>query len=269
MSSDKIDFYETLREDGSLEVSWQASTSRDWKRILKLVKGAIKPGERAYNSETKKWIISSSCIPIYEDIKQIVLNDDNEKLDAIDSQIEDETVARIVNHNLMELPKTMREKAIYAIQATLGIIETEVEFSVSEGLFGAWNENHGHWFYENGRYSSISPSERDKRTVDSAFERLRKSYERISEAIESLDSETQESWKRKFRAQMLEKYDYRCYTCHERPEKLRNLHMHRVQPGREGGVYVEDNVVILCVGCHRAYEGNSWEFFNNLHSIRW
>ena len=62
-----------------------------------------------------------------------------------------------------------------------------------------------------------------------------------------------------FRQEMLKKYDYRCYVCDIHPASLFDLHMYRVKPGRYGGQYIEENVVILCRKHHARLEGKNWD----------
>lgn len=255
-----IEFEENLLDDGSLEISWAANNSRDWKQILYLIKSSIKQGERAYRSETKTWVINSSQIPIYENIKLSVLDQDEEKLGEVNESLDDEILARLMETNLKRLSNSMRKRAIFAIKAALELIDAPVEYSISESRFGAWNEDEQVWMYEDGRYSSISPTERDNRTIQLSYKRLQAAYNHYGKELDDFaNPNIQENWKHYFRLEMLKKYDNRCYICFSTPEKTSQLHMHRVNPGKNGGQYVEDNVVVLCVGCHRKYEGESWD----------
>ena len=87
---------------------------------------------------------------------------------------------------------------------------------------------------------------------------LRELVSNASDALDKLDRDSEEQWKAKFRASQLERYNYQCYTCGNRPTDLSKLHMHRVIPGKDGGLYTEDNVVLICTKCHRKMEGESW-----------
>jgi hypothetical protein len=64
----------------------------------------------------------------------------------------------------------------------------------------------------------------------------------------------------KTRTEVLYKYKGRCYVCgiEEWRHKLA-LHMHRVIPGKLGGLYELDNLICCCRTCHRQVEGKSWQ----------
>lgn len=267
MSSDKpvIEFQEKAHPDGRLEVRWEASTPRQWNRVLTLLKNTVPHNARKFEKSTKSWFIAPDYAHLYESIKQAVLAEDNEQIQSIDEQLDEEVIARLLNHEVSTLPPSMRRRAMFAIKAALGLIDAPVEICVSEGIFGAWNEEEGVWCYENGRYSGSSPSERDTKVINRAFKRVQAAIERMPEALADLDANVEIYWKVKLRSQMLEKYDYRCHVCNQRPETLSKLHMHRVLPGHAGGMYVESNIVILCARCHRYYEGASWDEINEAH----
>lgn len=256
----EITFDEKVHEDGRLEVGWATTTYRDWQRILTLVKGAIPQNGRTFQKDKKSWVIAAQYRNIFENIKQAVLTESQEMLAEVDQTLNDEALANLMQTNLRALPPSMRRRANFAIKAALGYIDAPVEFCVSEGVFAAWNAEEGVWCYETGRYSSKSPSERDDKVISKAYKRLEAAIEKADGAIDLLDQDQEIFWKLGFRRKMLEAYGYRCYTCDNRPSNMKLLHMHRVTPGSAGGLYTEDNVVLLCINCHRRLEGESWEY---------
>lgn len=265
MAKGEVEFTEKALEDGRIEVRWNAATPRDWRRILTLFQQSIPNNARRYQKDRKTWLIAPDYLHVYEDIKRAILTEDKEVLEDIDERLSDETTARIFGTQIRELPPSMRRRANFAVKAALGMIDAPVEYCISEGKFAAWNASEGVWNYEDGRYSTISPSVRDTRAITNAHKRLQSAIESVDQALEILDTDREIYWKNKFRAQMLEKYEYRCYTCGGRPASLSSLHMHRVTPGHAGGMYVESNVVILCVKCHSHFEGDTWSNIHKAH----
>ena len=257
-----ITFIETELDDGYLQINWDAATKKEFHRVLQAIKTMIPKQYRTWVPGLRVWTIAPEAIAIYEDIKQAVeqSNDNDGELLAplVDSVIEDEAILNAMGDKLRSLPDSMREKALFAIEAAMDRIDTPVEFSLSKGLFGAWNEDHGHWFYEDGRYSKYSPSDWDDRAIASAHKRLERAGDDLAQFLDTMDETDEQQERRRFRLSMLEKYGHRCYICANRPDRLSRLHMHRVLPGREGGQYIESNVVILCTICHRHHEGLPW-----------
>lgn len=264
-----LQFQETELPDGRIEVQWQANVSREWQRVLSLIKNGIPNNARKYNPANKSWIIAASHRDSYESIKQACLTIDDEIIGDVDEQINEEVYARVMGVNLLKLPPSMRDRAVYAVKATLGIIDTAVQFCVSENSFAAWNEERAAWFYDTGRYSSISPKERDRRAIKAAFDRTQKAWESIEHTFDRLDME-QDKYTQKYmgteayqkmilRGELLAAANYQCTVCGRMPDDLRHLHMHRVTPGKNGGLYVAENIVIVCTKCHKRVEGMTWE----------
>jgi len=259
-----ITFTEIELDDGYLQINWDAETSREFHRVLQAIKTMIPKEHRAWVPDEKAWTVAPEGIAIYEDIKRTVEasngNDGELLAPIVDEVIVDEAVLNAMSHDLRGLPKCMKERALFAIEVAMGRIDAPVEFSLSKGLFGAWNAQHGHWFYQDGRYSKYSPSECDDRAIAAAHHRLERAQGSLSQFLDTLDETNEQQERRRFRLAMLEKYSHRCYICDNRPDNLRHLHMHRVLPGKKGGQYIESNVVILCTLCHRRHEGLPWRW---------
>jgi len=252
-----ITFHETELQDGYLQIHWDASTKREFQRVLETVKGMIPKQYRAWVPETAAWTLAPEALDTYNEIKQMVADAEaGERLgELVDDRIHDKAVLGSVDYDLRDLPDCMKERAVYAIEAAMGRIDTSVQFSLSRGLFGAWHEEQQRWLYQDGRYSSYSPAEWDDKALATAYRQLERSRDKLDEYLGTLDDPDEEHWKQRLRLDMLEASSHRCYVCRERPDNLRNLHMHRVMPGKYGGQYIESNVVILCVKCHKRCEG--------------
>ena len=263
-------FTEKQLPDGYIQVSWDAETPREWQRVLHAIKTMIPQKGRAFVKDLKAWTISPEFLSIYEDIKKSTQTESGEEIlgSLVDSSIHDEAILSSVNSDLKRLPESMKKRAIFAISAAMDLIDVPVEFSYSRGIFGAWNSEHGNWFYEDGRYSGYSPTEWDEKAITSSYKRIRVAQEHLSKFMEGLDQIPAEREKFLFRLSILEKYNYACFVCEKRPTDLRKLHMHRVLPGKIGGQYIEHNVVLLCVSCHRHYEGDDWDTIKEAKEVR-
>lgn len=263
-------FTENQLPDGYIQVGWTATTPREWHRVLYAIKTMIPKDGRAFVKEFKSWTISPEFIGVYEKIKKATENEFGEKAfwSVIDQSIYEEAVLNSFHDNLKNLSRTMRKRAIYAISAAMGLIDVPVKYSYSKRVFGAWDDQNKVWVYEDGRYSGYSPSEFDKKSIASAHKRIYTARKYLSEFIEELDRPSEDrpyqidEERFLFRKSILEKYNYACFVCGKRPANLKNLHMHRVLPGKMGGQYIEHNVVLLCINCHRRYEGDSWDAIN-------
>ena len=253
------EFFEKELPEGYVAVTWQADTSREWKRVLQLIKTQIPPDGRKYVPQSKTWSIAPGHLTRWEEIKSIMGQQDSEELfDEIDKRIDEDILLDMVSRGLSALPPSMRNRALFAIEAANDLVEAPLEYSYSEGLFGAWNEQAGAWFYEDGRYSKTSPHDRDSMAISLAWERLQTASQRLPGILEKIN-QAPDSWKIQFRRSILKKYSHQCYTCLQRPTNLSKLHMHRVVPGRLGGQYIDDNVVLVCSNCHKKCEGKSWK----------
>jgi len=250
-------FVETELADGYLRVSWQADTTREWKRVLYAVKTMINKLHRTFVPEHKAWTIAPEGRHIFESIKVAAEQQDSEEIsfDIADAIIEEQAILNAAAHNLKALPESMQRRALFAIGALMGLRDTVVQFSYSRGTFGAWSARNGLWYYTDGRYSGHSPLTWDDRSLKHAYKRI----EYVSEQLDQLDEIWPDKDKHVLRASLLEKYNYKCPACQQRPANLSNLHMHRILPGREGGQYIESNVIILCPGCHKRLEGQPRE----------
>lgn len=253
-----IAFQETEIQDGYLQITWDVSTSQEFHRVLEAVKTFIPREYRTWVPALKVWTIAPPGLPHYEELKVIIAAEDGESLGPlVDDQITGKVALAAFDRDLATLPDSMKERAIYAIRAALGEIDTEVGFCLSQGLFGAWHIDDECWVYQDGRYSQYSPAEWDDQALASAHKQLDRARRKLDQFLASLEESNEEHWKQRLRLDLLEKHNYRCYICNSRPDDLRNLHMHRVVPGRLGGRYIESNVVILCAGCHKRHEGLS------------
>ena len=254
-----IDFYEEPCSDGALLVRWQADTQREWKRALCAIKHLLPSTDRQWKASTKQWLIMPSAIERYEELKELLNSDDGtEILGELDRMIETEALLSAAKRALRWRGNAGRQKRIvFALRAALGMIDAPVGYSLTHGLFGAFDSEAGIWMYEDGSYSQYSPADLDRESIRGAYQRLALIQRQFAKTLERLDSEiTIVSERALFRLEMLEKYDYQCYVCDRRPDDLRLLHMHRIIPG---GEYTESNVVILCVSCHRRLEGKGWD----------
>jgi len=255
-----IEFVEELQEDGNLLVTWNAETQGEWKRVLYAFKTMI-PAKK-WDKTKKSWIVDSSAINAFREFKSVLSTDQGaEILSEFDEHIEEQTLLKSTSQTMHWRGGTkMQCRAIFAIRAAMSIIDAPVGYSISRGVFGAWNEEAGVWFYEDGRYSSHSPADLDKLDLTKAHERMALAYKRYSDDLERLDEEMPSiSAKQLLRLAMLRKYDYQCYVCSVRPDNLSELHMHRVVSEKKGGTYAEENVVILCRKHHRKLEGLDWD----------
>lgn len=251
--------------DGSIDVSWIASTRREWHQAVALVKG-IPDTDRVFSGTTKRWTVSSAKKHLLYEIVE-AFESGKETFENLDEIISDELTISVMANEFKSLSPSMKVRALFAIKAAVGFIDAPVEFCISEGLFGAFDKETNHWNYENGRYSSYSPSEKDEKVIKRGYQRLQSDYGRLQNILEELDNETDRFWKKKLRNNMLAKYQYKCYICETRPLSLSKLEMHRVLPGKEGGQYIEDNIVIVCRSCHRRHEGWSWEEIHEAHNL--
>lgn len=254
-----IEFSENKLSNGDLEVNWIASTGREWQRMLTLLKKTIPQNARVYDVEGKRWILAPDYVHRYFDIKQAFLDDDPEMFEEVDEAINEESLAAVLDHDISKLPKSMRARALFAIRAVVGLIDAPVQYCLTRDAFGAYKEDEEIWCFEDGRYSWSSPEEHDRKAIARAQKRIAKAVEQSGDYASSMDEEHEHFWKQKLRNALLEKYDHQCYICSIQPINLSKLHMHRVIPGKEGGMYVESNIVILCAGCHSRHEGLSWD----------
>lgn len=57
----------------------------------------------------------------------------------------------------------------------------------------------------------------------------------------------------------------RCYVCSvEEWKTKRRFDAHRVTPGKNGGKYLGDNVILVCRKCHNKIEGMTLEEINTI-----
>jgi len=260
LAFESITFYEEPQSDGSLSVTWDKCSTKTWHAVLEAVKTMIPKGYRVYDNTRKVWTISSSYLDTWQEIMLAFSDEANIGLrQRLEEQVAEEAAAEMLHRGTASLPPSMKRRALFAIRAVLGLVETELEYSYSRDEFGAWNAAENAWNYTDGRYSSFSPREFDEKQKRRAHDAISRAIEAIPELLEALESEAEFAWKTRFRADMLRKYDYQCYVCGLSPDSLSYLHMHRVIPGKDGGQYVEDNVVILCASCHHNLEGLDWE----------
>ncbi|MBA3829944.1 MAG: HNH endonuclease [Taibaiella sp.] len=62
------------------------------------------------------------------------------------------------------------------------------------------------------------------------------------------------------RKEILFLYMGRCFLCGIEEWRTKASHqMHRVTPGKEGGVYVLSNLIPVCRACHKHVEGQTWQ----------
>lgn len=121
----------------------------------------------------------------------------------------------------------------------------------------------------------LSGYNNDPQILDSSnidwFCAIQKVYQELNDPIiykphtpkETNANNTIQKVKRQLRKKLLHEYDYRCYTCLDRPDNISRLHMHRVVKGSDNGKYSEENVIILCHVCHRKYENETRQFLDD------
>lgn len=255
-----VEFIEEPQEDGNLAVTWNAETRGEWKRTLYAFKTMI--SAKHWDQTKKQWVVDSSAIGDFEELKIALSGQQKDEiLSDFDERIEEDILLHSAGQTMQWRGSvSMQRRAIFAVRAAMGIIDVPVGYSLSRGVFGAWNEEANTWFYEDGRYSKYSPGDLDKRELSKAYARMVSAHEKYSKQLESLDDEAPAlSFKSQLRLDMLEKYGYQCYVCGTRPDNLSKLHMHRIVPEKKGGIYTEDNTVILCICHHRQLEGLDWD----------
>ena len=261
-----ISFQEEMQADGSLSISWSKCAQKTWLAILEAVKSMIPYGYRTYDPVQRKWTIASSHLQTWEEIKRAFSDNDNLDLRLeLELRSSEQALVSMIRHDYVKLPKRMKQRALFAIEALLGMIDVPMQYSMARDEFGAWSEEEKVWNYTDGRYSWSSPSEWDQKQMRRTWQEMVRAIKSAPELLEELEKETFLGWRIRFRADMLQKYDYRCYTCGQTPSNLTELHMHRVTPGKIGGEYIEDNVVVLCVQCHRRFEGLAWDDIHAAH----
>ena len=259
-----IKFLENVTNSGNIRVSWEADTPREWKHTLNCLKLAIPQDGRQFEYTTSTWIIKSKYLAEYNRAKLLAIGEiEGEETELSEQLINDGALIEAVNPRL-DLRGSMKDRAAYAIKAVLGMIETDVEFSVSRGVYAAYLPIENIWCYEDGHYSNSSPSQEDSRIIQKAQERFEKAYERLNLVNKELDGQTEAYEKIGLRHSLLSKYNYKCHVCDMRPDSMSKLHMHRVKPGRLGGKYEEENVVIVCWRCHAKVEGMEWGDIENM-----
>lgn len=250
-----VEFLEEKARDG-IFVNWTADTPRGWKRALYLLKRLIPHEERDFDPSTKRWFISDRARPKFTQVKQLLENESDEQLIAkVDETINKTALADSLPHRIPS--HNMKLRSAFVVETLLGHRDAPVELCISRGHFAAYCEEKDVWFYEDGRWSSYSPTELDRKVAEDAHDRIDKAASMIPRIYEHLDTTSELSYKSRLRMKLLKKYDYQCYVCEEFPGNTQRLHMHRIIPGRLGGEYTEENVVIVCVSCHRSVEGLS------------
>ncbi|VDN49116.1 conserved protein of unknown function [Petrocella atlantisensis] len=248
---------EIIEEEDNLKVTISSGNGIPFNHILEKFKTLIPKEERKWNAEKKCWVLSNKYLDQLKDL--------NEAITDGDLNIErDELILEIQMSGLRDiesLPKSMKKRAKWAIKHLIEDTEgIEKQFSISRSEWGVFNPDDNLWYFESGRYSHSSPQEHDKSVIKSAYrslEHVRVNGHRAIEFSEMLD------FKFRFRQLILEKYDYQCFICGI-PEYIQKLHMHRVIPGKYGGEYIEENVVLVCPKHHKMVEGRSWDEINEL-----
>ena len=165
------------------------------------------------------------------------------------------------NESIASLPDSMKSRAEYAVNALMGKSSVEPEYCLSNKQFGVFHEVSGCWLYTDGTYSTKSPSERDdelKRSEAAELFRTISFLDQNGELYQAIDA------KNILRKKMLDHCGRKCIVCAVAPDNPSKLHMHRVIPGKDGGLYVEENIAMLCAKCHRTHEGKTWEDIRSL-----
>lgn len=254
-----VTYHEVPKEDGTIHFSWTNASGKQFNRLVNLIKSDIPAIGRRFDPESKAWFIGKEHAGILEEIKRRVARDDAEEFSDIDAGGEIDALSRMLSvDSPAKLRGSMRPRAEFAIRAILALIPAEVEYSIERKMFAAYHEESGVWVWPDGRYSTKSPSRIDECAVGAATAFRSDAIRDAREVMEKFEESVPDQ-KSIFRSRMLQKYAYRCHVCGASPDCLSDLHMHRVIPGTHGGMYVEDNVVVLCSGCHPKMEGLSWK----------
>lgn len=73
---------------------------------------------------------------------------------------------------------------------------------------------------------------------------------------------------KKFKNKQLYKHRYgRCPFCGENSYDLLDVHRWRI-PGKDGGKYTADNVIVVCSNCHRKIHQNTIQIENIYNSTK-
>jgi len=248
---------EIIKDQDSLQVKIFSSNGIPFNHILDKLKMMVPKEERKWSATKKSWLLPSKYLN--------QLNDLNESISSGDLSIDKEELILELQmsglRDIESLPRSMKERAKWAIKHLIeDTAEVEKQFSISRSEWGVFNPNDNLWYFESGRYSKSSPQEHDKSVIKSAYKNLQ--YARIN-GHRAFEFSEMMDFKFKFRQLILEKFDYECFICGV-PEYIKKLNMHRVIPGKNGGEYVEENVVLVCPKHHRMVDGWSWKEINQL-----
>ncbi len=52
--------------------------------------------------------------------------------------------------------------------------------------------------------------------------------------------------------------DFTCQKCHKHEEKVGTLQLHRIKRGNQGGLYVPNNILVICKTCHKKIHANEF-----------
>lgn len=252
-------FTQEPQPNNTIKITWKAPTSDAFRQTVDLIKMSIPKTGRRYDPEARAWFVAVEYADRLKDIETAMSSEDKARPVEDEQAEKDGFAARLAFRKIPSLGSPFYGRAMYAAKVVLRMIEAPFEYCVSRQEFGAWSEEDEVWYYTDGRYSASSPVALD--------EKERKAAMHWAECEVRMNKRADEAWieiegKAALRAQMLEKYEHRCYVCLKQPPAERGLHMHRVIPGKDGGMYVESNIVLLCSRCHRKHEGKPWEFFH-------
>lgn len=238
--------------DNNLEIVISSSNGIPFKQILEKLKVLIPKDVRKWDSNKKCWIVPKQYKDEMITLNEAVLNGElNVEREELILEIQMSGL-----RDVESLPPSMKKRARWAIKHLIEDTEgIEKQFSISRSEWAVYKPEDDLWYFESGRYSHSSPQDHDKSVIKRAYKDLE--HARIA-GHRALEFSEMMEFKMKFRQEILEKYDYECYICGV-PEYVRKLHMHRVIPGKLGGEYVEENVVLVCPKHHRRVEGWTWE----------
>lgn len=244
-----ITFSEDDYNDEWFIIDWKASIEDNWNRPLSYIKKYIPSRFRSWESDRKKWIIRKDYFSDYEKLKVEISNKSD--LD-LEEYLDDMRLVSVFSWNVddnRELTRLEIKRIALVLRVMCNIIDGETQFSISKNEYGTFSSEEDRWVYSDGTSSSYSPIDKDKKELDNANKYRDKYREHIISWNELREKEI-------LRNKILVKYDYSCYICDKSPE-TNLLHMHRIISGKDGGEYTEDNVVLVCIGCHKKAEGLS------------
>lgn len=149
-----------------------------------------------------------------------------------------------INENINSLPKSMGERALWSRNE---FIKNPKNSQTDDNiLIWCFNKKDNLWYSILGNYSSSSPEE--KRIKE--YEREKK-FTEYQKSAEQMAKEYYEGvlYYSGIRQKVLERDKYTCQICGSVSDT--KLHIHHILKRVEGGTDHLDNLLTVCVGCHK------------------